>query len=160
GLARQLDHGVGITAAQMAIPALADFVAPGAGVSAVGEARLMADWATLTSLPYAPGYARVFCDMMQGGRPWGCWPRTFLRKQTEALGSRGLTVRAAFENEFYLLRPTPTGVEPLDDTVFAATRGMDVARPVIDDLAAALSAQGLSVEMYYPESGPGQQELS
>jgi glutamine synthetase len=37
---------------------------------------------------------------------------------------------------------------------------MDKARVVIDDMAEALSAQGIAVEMYYPESGPGQHELT
>ena len=38
--------------------------------------------------------------------------------------------------------------------------GMDSAEDVTQDIVSALSAQGLIVEQYMPELGPGQQELS
>ena len=50
--------------------------------------------------------------------------------------------------------------ETADDTVFAATLAMDRLRPVIDDLVEALLAQRMPVELYYPESGPGQHEIA
>jgi glutamine synthetase len=37
---------------------------------------------------------------------------------------------------------------------------MDSAEPVMQDIVAALTAQGLVIEQYMPELGPGQQELS
>ncbi len=37
---------------------------------------------------------------------------------------------------------------------------MNLHRALITDLADALIAQGLEVEGYYPESGPGQQEVN
>jgi glutamine synthetase len=37
---------------------------------------------------------------------------------------------------------------------------MDRNRAVIDDIVESLLAQEISVELYYPESGPGQQEIS
>jgi glutamine synthetase len=87
--------------------------------------------------------------------------RDFLKRMVAAAARDGYEVMAAFENEFYLLRPTPDGgVAPVDDTVFAATLAMDRSRAVIDDLAGALLAQDVPVELYYPESGAGQQELS
>jgi glutamine synthetase len=137
-----------------------DAVAPDSGLGPVGEIRLVPDWSTLAVLPYAPGHARVLGDMVLGGRPWALCPREFLRRMATEAGREGLEVQAAFENEFYLLRPTPEGFAPADDTVFAATRAMDLGRPVIDDLVEALLAQGIAVELYYPESGPGQQEIS
>jgi glutamine synthetase len=72
----------------------------------------------------------------------------------------GLEVIAAFENEFYLLQQTPDGVVPADETVFASTLAMDLHQGVIDDIAEALVEQGMLVEQYYPESGPGQHEIS
>ena len=154
------DHGVGITVAQQALPVMYDAVVPDSGLGPIGEARLVPDWATLTPLPYAPGHARVLGDMVVGGRPWDLCPRTFLKRQLAHAREAGFDIFASFENEFYLLRPTPDGFAPADDTVFAATHAMDLQAPVIDDITAALLAQGIPVELYYPESGPGQHEIS
>ncbi len=159
-VAQYLDKGVGISEAMQAVPVMFDAVAPGSGLGPVGEVWLVPDWSTLTRLPYAPGHARVMGDMKKNGRPWALCPRDFLRRMSAAAQRQGFEVMAAFENEFFLLRPGAAGVEPADDTVFAATSAMDLAAPVIDDLADALLAQGIPVEQYYPESGPGQQELS
>jgi glutamine synthetase len=155
-----LEHGLGITAAQQAIPALFDAVVPGSGLGPVGEIRLMPDWSTLTPLPYAAGHARVMGDMVLAGRPWALCPRDFLRRSVARVEEMGFEVQAAFENEFYLLRQTPVGVVPHDETVFAATLSMDRARTIIDDITETLLAQKVPVELYYPESGPGQHELS
>ncbi|NEO73216.1 glutamine synthetase, partial [Moorena sp. SIO3H5] len=62
--------------------------------------------------------------------------------------------------EFYLLQPTPEGILPVDNSVFASTLAMDQHQQVIDHIAEALVEQGMPVEQYYPESGPGQQEIS
>jgi glutamine synthetase len=159
-LAHYREHGVGITVAQQAIPVLYDAVIPETGLGPVGEARVVPDWLTVTPLPYAAGHARVLGDMVVDGRPWGLCPRTFLKRMVAEAKGAGLGVMAAFENEFYLLRLTPDGVAPADDTVFAATLAMDLQAPVIDDITAALLAQGVPVELYYPESGPGQHEIS
>jgi glutamine synthetase len=159
-LPRSREHGVGITVAQQALPVMGDAVVPGAGLGPVGEVRLVPDWPTLTALPYAPGHARVMGDMVRDGRPWALCPRGFLRRMAAEAAGEGLEVMAAFENEFYLLRRGPAGVEPADDTVFAATLSMDRNLAVVDDLTEALLAQGIPVELYHPESGPGQQEVA
>lgn len=156
----ELADGVGITPAQQALPVMYDAVAAGSGLGPVGEVRLIPDWSTLLPLPYAPGHARVMGDMVLGGQSWSLCPRDFLRRMSAAAMREGFEVMAAFENEFFLLRPTPGGSEPIDDTVFAATLAMDRAHPVIDELSEALLAQHIPVEMYYPESGPGQHELT
>lgn len=159
-LDRFAEAGIGITRAQQALPAQGDTVITAAGLGPIGEIRLIPDWSTFTLLPYAPGHARVQGDMHLGDRPWPLCPRGFLRRMIAALAALGLEVRAAFENEFYLLRVGPDGPIPADDTVFAATWSMDLHHRIIDDLASALAAQGVEVEAYYPESGPGQQEVS
>jgi len=115
---------------------------------------------SLTPLPYAPGHARVMGDMVQDGQPWALCPRSFLKRMLDAVAREGFEVQAAFENEFYLLRQTDDGVVPADETVFASTLAMDLNQEVIDDIAEALIAQGIPVEQYYPESGPGQHEIS
>jgi glutamine synthetase len=151
-------HGVSISIAQQAIPVMYDAVAPGSGLGPVGEAWLIPDWSTLNVLPYVPGHARVMGNMVRDGQPWSLCPRGFLRRMIAQAQSQGLEVQAAFENEFYLLHPE--GLLPVDRTVFASTLAMDLNHAVIDDMAEALLAQGMPIERYYPESGPGQHELS
>ncbi|MBW4573821.1 MAG: glutamine synthetase family protein [Aphanothece sp. CMT-3BRIN-NPC111] len=161
-LSHHLEHGVGISAAQQALPVMYDAPVPGSGLGPVGEIRLVPDWSTLNLLPYAPTQARVMGDMVKDGLPWSICPRNFLKRTILEAASEGLEVMAAFENEFYLLQPSPdgSGVEPADTTVFASTLAMDLHQVVIDEIAEALVSQGMPVEQYYPESGPGQQEIS
>ncbi len=159
-LSDYLKQGVGISAAQQAVPVMYDAPAPGSGLGPVGEVRLVPDWNTFTPLPYARGHARVIGDMVKEGNPWNFCPRNFLKTMIADAKSEGLEVIAAFENEFYLLRQTPDGIVPADETVFASTLSMDLHQGVIDEIAEALVDQGMLVEQYYPESGPGQHEIS
>jgi glutamine synthetase len=154
------EHGIGISMAQQAIPAMYDAVAPDSGLGPVGEVWLTPDWSTLQPLPYIPGHARVMSNIMHQGQPWALCPRHFLQRMIARAADAGFQVKAAFEHEFYLLRSTPDGIVPADHTVFAATLGMDLNYQTIDDIAEALLAQGIPIERYYPESGPGQHELS
>lgn len=154
------EHGIGISMAQQAIPALYDAVVPDSGLSPVGEVWLTPDWSTLTGLPYAPGHARVMGNLAHQGNPWSLCPRAFLQRMIDQAAREGIQIKAAFEYEFYLLQSSPDLILPVDQTPFAATLSMDLNRAVIDDLTEALLEQGIPVERYYPESGPGQQELS
>lgn len=159
-LTEYLKQGVSISAAQQAIPVMYDAPAPGSGLGPVGEVRLLPDWKTFTPLPYARGHARVMGDMVKAGSPWNLCPRHFLKTMIAEAKREGLEVIAAFENEFYLLKQQPDQVIPADETVFASTLSMDLHQGVIDEIAEALVEQGMPVEQYYPESGPGQQEIS
>ncbi len=151
-----LAHGVGITAALPALPVMYDAVVEGSGLGPAGEIRLVPDWDTFQLVPYAPGHAQVVGDLTLGGRPWPLDPRHFLRRMVGEAREAGLEIRAGCELEFYLLDDHG---RPADDTVFAATLGMDVAHRVVGDLVDALAAQDIVVQQFYPESGPGQIEL-
>jgi len=158
-----IDNGVGITMAQMALPVMYDSVVADAGLGPVGEVRLMPDWSTLAFLPYAAGHAQVLSDMVisETGNTWEHCPRGFLKRQVRRLAEHDLKLKAVFENEFFLLHKNADGVlTPADNTVFCATSAMNSHRTFISDLTDALTAQGLEVEGYYPESGPGQQEVN
>jgi glutamine synthetase len=158
-----IKNGINITAAQQALPVMHDAVVPETGLGPVGEVRLMPDWSTLTILPYAGKHAQVISDMIVGAtrKIWEHCPRGFLRRQIEKLAARDLSLMAVFENEFYLLRHDEIGnLAPADDTVFCATGSMNQHAAFVDELAEALTAQGLDVVNYYPESGPGQQEMN
>ncbi|MGA9478089.1 MAG: glutamine synthetase family protein [Desulfobacterales bacterium] len=158
-----IKNGINITVAQQALPVMHDAVVPESGLGPVGEVRLMPDWSTLTILPYAEKQAQVISDMIVGAtrKIWEHCPRGFLRRQIEKLAAQELHLKAVFENEFYLLRRSETGdLVPADDTVFCATGSMNQHAAFVDDLAEALATQGLDVVSYYPESGPGQQEMN
>ena len=79
-LSAYLEHGVGISAAQQALPVMYDAPVADSGLGPVGEIRLIPDWETLTPLPYATGHARVMGAMVLEGQPWSCCPRHFLKK--------------------------------------------------------------------------------
>ncbi|MBW4484176.1 MAG: glutamine synthetase family protein [Tildeniella torsiva UHER 1998/13D] len=163
-LTRQFEGGeavaVGLSAAQQAIPVVADAVAPGSGLGPVGEVWLVPAWETLQMLPYAPGQARVLGEMVKDDQPWPWCARQFLKRMVQRAADQGITIKAAFEPEFYLLRRGDNNSLPADNAPFAATLAMDLHQEVVMAIAAALSAQGIAVEQYYPESGPGQQEIS
>lgn len=159
-LSEYLTHGVGISAAQQAIPVMYDAPVAGSGLGPVGEVRLVPDWSTLTPLPYSPTHARVMGDMILNGVPWSLCPRHFLKRMVAEANQEGFEVIAAFEHEFYLLQRTAEGIAPIDETVFASTMAMDMHHGIIDQMAEALIEQGMLVEQYYPESGSGQQEIS
>jgi len=150
------EHGVGVTAALPALPVMYDAVVQGSGLGPVGEIRLVPDWETFQLVPYAPGHAQVIGDLMLDGRPWPLDPRHFLKRMVAEAGRAGLDVRAGYELEFYLLDGNR---RPADDTVFAATLGMDVAHRIVGDIVDALAAQDIVAQQFYPEAGPGQYEL-
>src|SRR5439155_648832 len=72
----------------------------------------------------------------------------------------GLAFDAAFENEFYLAYRRDDGFIPVDRSLCFSAIGMESTEPVIQDIIAALTDQGLTVELSHPELGHGQQELS
>jgi glutamine synthetase len=158
-LSAYLQQGVGISAAQQAVPVMYDAPVAATGLGPVGEIRLVPDWETLTILPYAPTHARVIGNMIKDGQPWSLCPRYFLKRMVAAATAEELEIQAAFENEFYLLRATDA-ILPAETTIFASTAAMNIHRPIVDAIADALIAQGIQVEQYYPESGPGQMEMS
>jgi glutamine synthetase len=167
GLDGLLRYGVGFTVAQQALPMLGDTPLPASGLSPVGEVWLVPDPDTFTVLPYNPGAAMMLGDFhTASGEPWAHDPRACLRRAVDAAAVDGYEVQAAFEPEFYLLRPRADGgadvpeYEPFDRTNFAMTIAHDAAHEVLRDLVGVLNEMDLDVALVYPESGPGQFEVS
>ncbi len=159
-LEHHVEHGVGISCAQQSVPAMYDAVTVESGLTPVGEVRLIPEWDSFVPLPYARGHARVMADMILKGEQWPYCPRQFQKKMIDQAKAEGIEIQASFENEFYLLKAESDAVVPVDNTLFASTYSMDRNCDVINDIAEALILQGIPVEQYYPESGPGQQEIS
>ncbi|MGH2517363.1 MAG: glutamine synthetase family protein, partial [Ktedonobacterales bacterium] len=160
GLARRMEEGIGQSLAMQAMAAV-DAVAPVEGLGPVGEFRLVPDPETFVVLPYVPNTGMMLCDMLdQNRQPWGACPRAFLKRQIAEAAGMGIAVRAAVEHEFYLARESPTGYEPFDTSLCYSSIGFDSSAEIIDDILATLEAQGIQVEQFMPELGPGQQEIS
>lgn len=162
-LKNTLDDGIKIAKAQMAIPVMYDAVVPPTGLSPVGEVTLIPDLNTLKILPFAKGQASMIGDMKTLGEleAWEQCPRAYLKRQIKRLEERGLNLKAVFENEFYLLKKDEKGkVLKTDNSVFAMTSFANENADFLLDLEDALQRQGLKVESYYSESGPGQQEFN
>ncbi|WP_283753135.1 glutamine synthetase family protein [Roseofilum acuticapitatum] len=160
-LADYREQGVSLAMAQQGMPIIGSTPAFGSGLGPVGEVQLIPDWSTLMALPYTPSHARVMGNMVKDGEPWPVCPRRFLRDMAADAKLEGLEIIASFENEFYLLERRENGeIIPTDQTPYCSTYGMDIQQRIIDDIATALNEQGVLVEQYYPESGPGQHEIS
>jgi glutamine synthetase len=158
--------GIGHTVAMMAMSML-DHLQPVAGMGPVGEVRIMPDPATLVALPYAPGAAAMLSDLVQpDGEPWGGCARTYLKQAIAELATEGYALTAAFEPEFTLGRREadpaggPDRLAPIDDSLCYSATGFHLAHDYAEALLAALTAQGMQVEHYYPELGHGQQEMT
>jgi len=160
GLARRMEEGIGQTLAMQAFAGV-DALAAVEGLGPVGEFRLLPDPSTFVVLPYVPNSGMMLCDMLTLERqPWEACPRTFLKRMIASAASMGITMQAAVEHEFYLACTTPSGYEPFDRSLCYSSIGFDSSARIMDDTIAALEQQGIEVEQFMPELGPGQQELS
>lgn len=156
---------VGISRGQQGVPVMYDQVLPDSLLSPVGEIELRPDFETLIPLPYAPGHYRTMGDMKVNGKTWDCCPRGYLKRIVKKFSKINLTVQASYENEFYLLKydedlESSKNIIPLEKTPFASTYSMDLNHDFIREVVDALQVQNIKVEQYYPESGPGQQEIT
>src|SRR6202522_2713111 len=167
-LRERMASGIGHTVAMMAMSML-DQLQPVAGMGPVGEVRIVPDPDTFVTLPYAPGAGAMLSDLVKtDGSPWEACPRTFLKEAIVELAGQGYGMQAAFEPEFTVGRreSSPAGPSipdrliPIDDSLCYSATGFHLAHDFTMELVAALEAQGLEVEHYYPELGHGQHELS
>src|SRR5262249_17377544 len=132
------------------------------GMGPVGEIRLVPDPATFRVLPYSPTNAAMTVDMIAlDGTPWGACPRSFLKRQIVAAAQAGITLQMAVESEWTLAQKVAhAAYHPVNKSLFFSPTAMTIADKVMDAIVAALEAQNIQVEQYYPELGHGQQELS
>jgi glutamine synthetase len=167
-LQERVASGIGHTVAMMAM-SLLDHLASVDGMGPVGEVRIVPDPSTYVPLPYAPGAGAMLSDLvLPDGTPWDACPRTFLKRAIAELAAQGYGVQAAFEPEFSVgyRESSPGGPSipdrliPLDDSLCYSSTGFHRAHDFTMELVAAMQAQGLEVEHYYPELGHGQHELS
>ncbi len=160
GLAGRLTGGMGLTVAMQAFTML-DQLAVFEGMGPVGEVRIMPDPATFKILPFVPHSAGMTSDLLTlDGQPWAACPRTFLKRMIARAAGCGIVVQSSFENEFILCRREDSKLVPADEALCFSTTGMQASAFVIDDMVAVFDKMGMRVDMYYPEYGPGQHELT
>lgn len=159
-LAARMESGIGLTVAMQAMNML-DQLQLVDGMGPVGEIRLVPDPDSFVILPYAPHSAAMMCDMLSLNRqPWGACPRSFLKRMIDRAAGQGLALQAALENEFSLFKPDDRGgYTPIDTGLCFSSIAMAAAAEVMDAIVAALEAQGIPIDAYYPELGHGQHEL-
>ncbi len=159
-LATRIQEGIGQTLAMQAFTGV-ESLAPVEGMGPVGEFRLIPDPQTFVILPYVPNSGSMMCDMIRlDGKPWEACPRTFLKRMIARLAEQGMRAEAAVEHEFFLARQEGDKFVPAATSLCYSSIGFDDEAEVIDAILAALEAEGLSIELFHPELGPAQQELS
>jgi len=160
-LTQRVRGGIGLTTAMPAMNML-DQLQPVEGTGAVGEIRLVPDIHSYAPLPYAPNSGAMLANMITLARePWGACPRGFLKRMIARAHDAGIRIEAAFEPEWTLAVHRDDGsFAPADSSLCFSTVGWESSSEVIDDITAALEAQGMAVEQFYPELGHGQQELT
>ena len=161
GLPSRITDGIGLTVAMQAMNML-DQLAHVDEMGPVGEIRLIPDPDTFKILPYADKSAAMTVDMIKlDGEPWEACPRTFLKRQIAAAKELGILLQMAVEIEWTMAQKLPDGsFQPVDETLCFSTTGMTITHNAILDIVEALEAQSIPVELYYPELGHGQHEMS
>jgi glutamine synthetase len=160
GLEGRIESGIGLTVAMQAMNGL-DQLQPVEGMGPVGEIRLVPDPETFRILPYAPHTGAMLVDHVQlDGTPAPVDQRSFLKRMEARLAERGTKLEAAFENEFSLAVVVDGAYVPIDSGLCFSTISATAAQDYVDELAAALDAQGIVLEQYYSELGHGQHEIS
>ncbi|MHC8300467.1 type I glutamate--ammonia ligase [Pseudomonas sp. ZS1P83] len=127
---------------------------------AYGDLRLMPDLVSRVTVnngpdPDAPALDFIHSDIREtDGRPWGACPRTLLRNEVERYRAElGLQVNAAFEHEFNV---NAGEVEHLAFSLQAQRQGAEFG----GWLLSALRAGGVEPEMFLPEYGKHQYEIT
>ncbi|WP_237883155.1 glutamine synthetase family protein [Pseudomonas sp. PGPR40] len=137
-----------------------DIIASGNPWGAYGDLRLIPDLSSRVTVNNGPDANAPALDFIHSdiretdGRPWGACPRTLLRNEVERYRDElGLQINAAFEHEFNLGSGT---TEPLAFSLEAQRQGAEFG----GWLLSALRAGGVEPEMFLPEYGKHQYEIT
>ena len=158
-----LEDTVSISAALQALPATQDAPAAQAGLAPVQDVRLVPAWDSFVLTAVPERSASVICEMAVGAEVWAHCPRSFLRRMIAALEAQGLALHIGLELEFYLLHPAgdpQREPQPVDRVNYAHSLATQISQPLISEIIRTLWEQGIPVEQFIAEAGPGQQEIT
>ncbi|GAA2598978.1 gamma-glutamylpolyamine synthetase GlnA3 [Dactylosporangium fulvum] len=126
----------------------------------VGDLRLHPDLERLTVLAAQPGWAWAPVERWtQENEPYQPCQRRFARAMVERAAAAGLTLRMAFEVEWFIGADDSEPRPACEGPAYGMIRVVELSA-YADDLLGALAAQGVAVEQFHPEYSPGQFELS
>jgi glutamine synthetase len=155
-LERRLRRGIGYTHSNIMMSVFGPIYATPFGT--VGDLMLVPDETAMVQVSFDDGPAERFClaDLRTtDGAYWECCPRHFLRRALESLhDAAGLTLRAAFEQEFVY-----TGVEDKAGSPYA----LDLYRRqggFGEAFVSAIRQAGATPDSFLPEYGPRQFEVT
>jgi len=124
------------------------------------------DPATLSHLPWMPGFARIACDGVVKGKPYPYCSRTVLKNALKPLAKQGLTLYTGIEPEFMLLQKTAEGklcpadaTDTLDKPCYDY-KGLARSAAFLDRLTACVKEVGLDVYQIDHEDANGQFEVN
>ncbi|WP_448111094.1 glutamine synthetase [Pseudomonas lini] len=137
-----------------------DIIASSNPWGAYGDLRLIPDLSSRVTVNNGPDANAPALDFIHGdiretdGRPWGACPRTLLRNEVARYRDElGLQINAAFEHEFNL---GSGSAEHLAFSLEAQRQGAEFG----GWLLSALRAGGVEPEMFLPEYGKHQYEIT
>ncbi|GBG13465.1 glutamine synthetase [Novimethylophilus kurashikiensis] len=122
--------------------------------------------ATLSLVPWQPGYARIICDGHVEGKPYEYDSRVVLKKQIDRLAKNGWTLYTGLEPEFSLLRMDENGtIHPFDPTDKLQKpcydyKGITRHAAYLERLTESLRAVGMDVYQIDHEDANGQFEIN
>jgi glutamine synthetase len=124
------------------------------------------DPATLSLVPWQPGYARIVCNGRVRNEPWPYDTRHALLQQTAKLAERGWTLNLGLEPEFMLLAQRPDGSYGPADSSDALDKpcydykGLSRSRAFLEKLVGAMLEVGVDVYQIDHEDANGQFEIN
>ena len=124
------------------------------------------DLDTLQALPWMPGYARIICNGVVAGEPFGRCSRRVLNRQVARLAARGWTLNVGIEPEFFLLHQDAAGRPILSDRADLLEKpsydlkAMARVREVLRGMEKGLGECGFDVFQIDHEDAGGQFELN
>jgi glutamine synthetase len=145
----------------------AGFAVWGLGMTPDGpDFMAVGDSASLSDVPWMPGYSRIVCDGHVRGKLYPYCSRVAARRQLKKLADRGFTMWTGIEPEFMLLKRGDDGalglVDPTDqlDKPCYDYKGLARARAILDDLSRHMRAVGIDVYQIDHEDANGQFEVN
>lgn len=131
------------------------------------ECQGIPDLDRLVVLPWDPRFALVPSSLHLHGTPYPQDARNLLLRQVERARELGFVVNVGIEPEFYVVRETPGGWEPLvpSDRLNTPTRGYDLeatmlAEPFLGPMVRYMNSLGWGVYSFDHEGGDGQYEFN
>lgn len=126
----------------------------------------VADLATLSLVPWMPGFARIVCNGHVDGKPYHYDARVVLLNQLEKLKAKGWTFYTGLEPEFALLKKDEFGrLHPFDgtDTLDKPCydyKGLSRSAAFLEKLVTSLQVVGFDVYQIDHEDANGQFEIN